>query len=76
MGLSPVFLGCRTSSTPSWVYQNFNSLKHLIWEMDFTFIKCSTQGNFAVKKGTIEKLFLLKMIGIYQWQVSMFLVVF
>ena len=46
--------------------QNFTSLKHLIWKMDFTVIKYSGQGSFKVKKGTIDKLlFLLKTIGIY-----------
>ena len=38
------------------VKQNFISLKHLIWKMDFTVIKYSGQGSFKVKKGTIDKL--------------------
>ena len=42
--------------------------------MDFTVIKYSGQGNFKVKKGTIDKLlFLVKTIGIYPLQVSMIL---
>ena len=46
--------------------QNVTSLKHLISKTDFTAIKYSGQGNFRVKKGTIDKLlYLLKTIGIY-----------
>ena len=37
--------------------QNFTSLKHLISKTDSTAIKCSGQGSFKVKKGTIDKLF-------------------
>ena len=55
-------LYCKTDCST----QNFTSLKHLIWKMDFTVIKYSGQGSFTVKKVMIDKLLLLlKTIGIY-----------
>ena len=54
---------------------NFTPLMHIvIWKMVFPFKKYSSQGGLTVKKRMCDKhLFLLKIIDIFQQQVSMIL---